>query len=198
MKNKFLNLTLAISLLFQPFVNTGVAYAESTNNEVVESVEDVKNLNEPTIEDVEGQEPIVKEDVAIENEKVKEIDNPPKLDESNLELISEDESYDSDDYVVMTSDGIMTVATAYVGEKYRIANTAYDFSSIISTWKTTRGIPRLYATTGGVEYTAFCIQPGVVHESGGNMSSGYNGLTYAQREKINQILMYGFARHVSL
>ena len=69
MKNKFLNLTLAISLLFQPFVNTGVAYAESTNNEVVESVEDVKNLNEPTIEDVEEQEPIVKEEVAIENQK---------------------------------------------------------------------------------------------------------------------------------
>ncbi|MEE0426309.1 MAG: SpaA isopeptide-forming pilin-related protein, partial [Turicibacter sp.] len=195
MKNKFLNLTLAISLLFQPFVNTGVAYAESTNNEVVESVEDVKNLNEPTIEDVEGEEPIAREDVAIENEKVKEIDNPPKLDESNLELISEDESYDSDDYVVMTSDGIMTVATAYVGEKYRIANTAYDFSSIISTWKTTRGIPKLYATTSGVEYTAFCIEPGIIHETGGNMSSGYNGLTYSQREKINQILMYGYGNN---
>lgn len=186
MKNKFLNLTLAISLLFQPFVNTGVAYAESTNNEVVESVEDV-----------EGQEPIVKEEVVIENQKVKEIDNPPK-DESQFQLISEDEAYDSDDYVVVTADGLMSLATAYVGEKYRIANTAYDFSSIISTWKTTRGIPRLYATTGGIEYTAFCIEPGVVHESGGNMSSGYNGLTYAQREKINQILMYGYARHVSL
>ena len=118
MKNKFLNLTLAISLLFQPFVNTGVAYAESTNNEVVESVEDVKNLNEPTIEDVEEQEPIVKEEVAIENQKVKEIDNPPK-DESQLQLISEDESYDSDDYIVVTADGLMSLATAYVGEKYR-------------------------------------------------------------------------------
>ena len=75
MKNKFLNLTLAISLLFQPFVSTGVAYAESTNNEVVESVEDSKNLNEPTIEDVDGQEPIVKDDVAIESTKVEEIDN---------------------------------------------------------------------------------------------------------------------------
>ncbi|MTH20777.1 LPXTG cell wall anchor domain-containing protein [Turicibacter sanguinis] len=194
MKNKFLNLTLAISLLFQPFVNTGVAYAESTNNEVVESVEDVKNLNEPTIEDVEEQEPIVKEEVAIENQKVKEIDNPPK-DESQLQLISEDESYDSDDYIVVTADGLMSLATAYVGEKYRISNTAYDFSSIISTWKTTRGIPKLYATTGGVEYTAFCIEPGIVHETGGNMSSGYNGLTYAQREKINQILMYGYGNN---
>ena len=194
MKNKFLNLTLAISLLFQPFVNTGVAYAESTNNEVVESVEDVKNLNEPTIEDVEGQEPIVKEEVAIENQKVKEIDNPPK-DESQFQLISEDEAYDSDDYVVVTADGLMSLATAYVGEKYRIANTAYDFSSIISTWKTTRGIPRLYATTGGIEYTAFCIEPGVVHESGGNMSSGYNGLTYDQRKTINWILMYGYGNN---
>ncbi|MDO5792688.1 MAG: SpaA isopeptide-forming pilin-related protein, partial [Turicibacter sp.] len=195
MKNKFLNLTLAISLLFQPFVNIGMAYAESTNNEVVESVESVENLNEPTIEDIEDQEPIAKEEVLIENEKVVEIENPPKIDESQLQLISEDESYDSHDYVVVTADGLMTLATAFVGEKYRISNTAYDFSSIISTWKTTRGIPKLYATTGGVEYTAFCIEPGIVHETGGNMSSGYNGLTQNQRDKIDLILMYGFGNN---
>lgn len=196
MKTKFLNLTLAILLLFQPFLNTGLAYAESlNNNEMTDSVEEVKNLNEPTIEEVEGQEPIVKEEVAIENQDVKEIDNPPKSDESNLGLISEDETYNSDDYVVVTSEGVMTMAIAYVGEKYRISNTAYDFSSIISTWKTTRGIPRLYAITGGIEYTAFCIEAGVMHETGGNMTSGYNSLTYAQREKINHILMYGYGNN---
>ncbi len=160
MKNKFLNLALAIALVCQSFLGTGVAYAESTNNEVVESVESVENMNEPTIEDIEDKEPIVKEEVLIENEKVEEIENPPKVDESQLQLISEDESYDSDDYVVVTGDGLMTLATAYVGEKYRIPNTTYDFSSIISTWKTQRGMPKLYANTGGVEYTAFCIEPG--------------------------------------
>ena len=195
MKNKFLNLALAIALVCQSFLGTGVAYAESTNNEVVESVESVENMNEPTIEDIEDKEPIVKEEVLIENEKVEEIENPPKVDESQLQLISEDESYDSDDYVVVTGDGLMTLATAYVGEKYRIPNTTYDFSSIISTWKTQRGMPKLYANTGGVEYTAFCIEPGVMHETGGNMTSGYNSLTYAQREKINHILMYGYGNN---
>ena len=47
----------------------------------------------------------------------------------------------------------------------------------------------------GLSIPLSVLKPGVVHESGGNMSSGYNGLTYTQRDKINQILMYGFGNN---
>ncbi len=197
---KFLNLTLAFALTFQSFLGTGIIHAESTkaNEELVESVEEVENLNDPSIEDmVENQEPIAEDKVAIENEEVEEMENPPQQHSENgaLGLVSEDEDYGSDDYVIMTADGIMTLATATVGEHYRIPNTSYDFSSIISTWKTSRGMPKLYAINGGTEYAAFCIEPGVMHETGGSMSNGYNGLSQDKRDKIDLILMYGFGNN---
>ena len=194
---KFLNLTLAIALTFQSFLGTGIIQAETkTNEELVESVEEVENLNDSSLtEMIENQEPIAKEEVAIENESVEEIENPPKGENKDIQLISEDEDYGSSDYVIMTEDGIVTYATAYVGEHYRIPNTGYDFSSIIPTWKTTRGMPKLYANNGGVEYAAFCIEPGVMHETGGNMTNGYNGLTQEQRDKIDLILMYGYGNN---
>ncbi len=195
---KILNLTLAFALTFQSFLGTGIIHAEvMSNEELVESVEEVENLNNPSTDEmIEDQEPIAKEEVPVESEKVEENENPPKAEKNtDIQLISEDEDYGSSDYVIMTEDGIVTYATAYVGEHYRIPNTGYDFSSIIPTWKTSRGMPKLYANNGGVEYTAFCIEPGVMHETGGNMSSGYNGLTQDQRDKIDLILMYGFGNN---
>lgn len=115
---KFLNLTLAIALTFQSFLGTGIIQAETkTNEELVESVEEVENLNDSSLtEMIENQEPIAKEEVAIENESVEEIENPPKGENTDIQLISEDEDYGSSDYVIMTEDGIVTYATAYVGE----------------------------------------------------------------------------------
>lgn len=89
---------------------------------------------------------------------------------------------------------IMARAAGYVQEVHRIANTSYDLTELVDNWKTSLGIPRLKATLGGVDYTVFCIEPGVIHEKGGNMDARdyYSQLTDAQKQKIDLILMYGY------
>ncbi len=243
---KLLNVTLAISLVFQSFLGTGLVQATTTNESIViEQVEESENLNEPVLEDVVEEEPIAKDEVVNESEVTEDIEIPPQeehrevesestdVSEENEEMNAESETvenevvedatleenqlvadevllddveqemeYGGDDYIIIQSDGTSPRATAVVREAYRIKNTAYNFTSIKSNWWTLRGMPKLTAEAWGTIYTAFCVEPGIVHENGGNMDSsdinGYNSLTWPQREKINQIMMYGYARHVSL
>ena len=233
-------MTLAIALVFQSFLGTGLVQATTLDESIViEQVEEVENLNEPVLEDVVEQEPIVEEEEVNENEMVEEIENPPKEEQQEVESEStnvseetttesetvenevvefptfeenqlvEDEillddveqevEYGGDDYTVVRSDGTSLYATAIVRESHRIKNTAYDFRSIKPKWWTLRGIPKLTAEAWGTVYTAFCVEPGVIHENGGNMDStdinGYNSLTWPQKEKINKIMMYGFGNN---
>ena len=241
---KLLNVTLAVALIFQSFLGTGVVQASTTDEIIqVEEVVEVENLNEPVLEDVVGQEPIVEEEEVNENEMVEEIENPPKeeeqqevesestdVSEENKETTTESEmvknevvefptfeenqlvedeillddveqevEYGGEDYVIITSDGISPHATAVVKEAYRIPNTAYNLTSIKPKWWTLRGMPKLTAEAWGTLYTAFCVEPGLMHENGGNMDStdinGYDALTWNQKDKINQIMMYGFGNN---
>ncbi|MFR7897282.1 SpaA isopeptide-forming pilin-related protein, partial [Turicibacter sanguinis] len=240
---KLLNVTLALSLVFQSFLGTGLVQATTTNESIViEQVEESENLNEPVLEDVVEQEPIAKDEVVNESEVTEDIEIPPKeehrevesestdVSEENEEMNAESETvenevvedatleenqlvadevllddveqemeYGGDDYIIIQSDGTSPRATAVVREAYRIKNTAYNFTSIKSNWWTLRGMPKLTAEAWGTIYTAFCVEPGIVHENGGNMDSsdinGYNSLTWPQREKINQIMMYGYGNN---
>ena len=240
---KLLNVTLAISLVFQSFLGTGLVQATTTNESIViEQVEESENLNEPVLEYVVEQEPIAKDEVVNESEVTEDIEIPPKeehrevesestdVSEENEEMNAESETvenevvedatleenqlvadevllddveqemeYGGDDYIIIQSDGASPRATAVVREAYRIKNTAYNFTSIKSNWWTLRGMPKLTAEAWGTIYTAFCVEPGIVHENGGNMDSsdinGYNSLTWPQREKINQIMMYGYGNN---
>lgn len=119
--------------------------------------------------------------------------DPLSLDDDSLWL---DQSYSiqvqpSSDNAVMP---IMARAAGYVQEVHRIANTSYDLTELVPKWKTSLGIPKLKATLGGIDYTVFCIEPGVIHEKGGNMEAQdyYSQLTDAQKQKIDLILMYGY------
>lgn len=89
---------------------------------------------------------------------------------------------------------LLARAAGYVQEVHRIPNSTYDLRELVPNWTTKLGIPRLKATLGGVEYTVFCIEPGVIHEKGGNMDARdyYSQLTDAQKHKIELILMYGY------
>ena len=229
---KLLNMTLAISLIFQSFLGTGMVQASTPEELIkVEEVTEVENLNEAVLEDVVKQEPIAEDEVMNESEVVEEMEIPPQEEQQEEELeltdvleevitesvesetmeneviedkillddVEQEVEYGGEDYVIITSDGISPYATAVVRESYRIKNTAYDFRSIKSKWWTLRGMPKLTAEAWGTVYTAFCVEPGLVHENGGNMDStdinGYDSLTWTQREEINHILMYGFGNN---
>ena len=117
----------------------------------------------------------------------------PSLDDDSIWL---DQPYSVE--VQTTQDGVATPmlarAAGYVQELYRIKNTSYDLSKYVSNWKTQLGIPKLKASIGGVDYTVFCIEPGVIHEKGGTMDARdyYSQLSSDQKHKIDLILMYGY------
>ncbi len=89
-------MTLAISLVFQSFLGTGLVQATALDESIViEQVEEVENLNESVLEDVVEQEPIVEEEEVNENEMVEEIENPPKEEQQEVESESTDVSEES-------------------------------------------------------------------------------------------------------
>ena len=229
---KLLNVTLAVALVFQSFLGTGMVQASTTDEVIqVEEVMEVENLNEPVLEDIVEQEPIVvKDEVMNESEVTEDIEIPPKeehrevesestdvleenevvedatleenqlvADEVLLDDVEQEVEYGGEDYVIITSDRISPHATAVVKEAYRIPNTAYNLTSIKPKWWTLRGMPKLTAEAWGTVYTAFCVEPGLMHENAGNMDStdinGYDALTWNQKDKINQIMMYGYGNN---
>ena len=120
--------------------------------------------------------------------------DPLSLDDDSLWL---DESYSIQVQPTTSEDvaiPIMARAAGYVQEVHRIANSTYNLTELAPNWKTTLGVPKLKATLGGIDYTVFCIEPGIIHEKGGNMEAQdyYSQLTKEQKDKIDLILMYGY------
>ncbi len=207
---------IEVENLNEPVLEDVVEQEPIVKDEVVNESEVVEEMELPPQEDhqeVEVESTDVSEAMAIdsietemiENEVVEDAtleENQLVADEVLLDDIEQEVEYGGEDYVIITSDGISPHATAVVREVYRIPNTAYNLTSIKPKWWTLRGMPKLTAEAWGTVYTAFCVEPGLMHENGGNMDStdinGYDALTWNQKDKINQIMMYGYARHVSL
>ena len=135
---------------------------------------------------------------SLENESsqsLEALENTIKIEEIKDYTLDDDELWLEDVYSFENMDGYTTFrANGYVKELKRISNSSYDLTHLVKGWKTVKGIPRLQGTLGGINYDLFCIEPGVIHESNGEMStqSYYNQLTDEQKNKLNIILMYGF------
>ena len=215
-------MTLVISLVFQSFLGTGLVQATIPDELIViEQVEEEKVNENEIVEEIENppkeeQQEVESEsmDVSEENKETttesemveNEVIEFPTFEENQLvedeillDDVEQEVEYGGEDYVIITSDGISPHATAVVKEAYRIPNTAYNLTSIKPKWWTLRGMPKLTAEAWGTVYTAFCVEPGLIHENGGNMDSvdvnGYNSRTWEQKDRINQIMMYGFGNN---
>lgn len=115
--------------------------------------------------------------------------------EINDYTLDDDELWLDGVYTLRNEDGYTKLrANGYVQEVHRIENTSYDLTELVPGWKTVKGIPKLQGALGGINYDLFCIEPGVIHETGGNMEtqSYYSQLTDAQKQRLNLILMYGY------
>ena len=101
------------------------------------------------------------------------------------------------DNIMLLSNFLRAKTVGYVEEAYRISNTSYDLSHLVSGWKTSKGIPRLKAKIGDTFYTPFCIEPGLMHETGGNMDASdyYANLTDQQKQQLDLILKYGYGNN---
>ena len=173
--NVVMSFTTAFALLFNtivsPLVMTTV-YAETKTEQTDNSAEE----STYTV-DFEGGEVTIKE---------KELDESASIEEEGMLFVVTDSNNHS---TFMRSSSV-----GHVKEEYIISNSTYDFSHLVSGWKTGKGIPRLKATLNGTIYTPFCIEPGIVHEKDGNMDSYnyYENLTDQQKAKIELILKHGY------
>ena len=180
MHKKLYSCSVSLALLFNaivaPFAPL-VVYADENKASTVE-----KNLYQVGVQDGEI---VLKEGEGIESD----LDSEFQGTGSYFHVVS-----DTNNVLLFSS---RARATGYVEELYRISNTSYDLNHLVSGWKTSKGIPRLKARLGNEIYTPFCIEPGVMHETGGNMDATdyYTNLTNQQKEQLDLILKYGYGNN---